>query len=66
MGNYKFLMAYCIHCHHEFSNHEYAGLYAKYWEVECPSCGEVQTREEFRKAHDDATGEDLGCPDALL
>ena len=58
--DYNWLMTYCIHCHYEWPNHEYAGRYARSWDVECPECGRIQTRAEFRASHNDATGDDLG------
>ena len=64
--DYVFLMEYCIHCHYEYENYEYAGRYAQDWSVQCPECSKYQTREEYRQSHLDATNEDLGCPNAII
>ena len=64
--DYKYLMEFCIHCGHNFSNLEYAYLYARYWSVTCGQCGQEQNREEYRHYFEEATGENLGPADATI
>ena len=64
--DYRWLMEFCIHCGHDFENHDYAGIHAYDWSVQCGHCGEYQERPEYRKYFHDATGEDLGDCEATL